>query len=553
MADVAPTSSAKRPQPAHLAAANLRRAKAKAAPPDRLSAESPAPERPESALDWMRPDYDPIYRARLYRLVHLQRTPGLMPGVIEHYKTNPAQFIIDWGTTTDPRNAEIGQPVEIPFVLFPRQVEFIEWLHARWLAREDGLCAKSRDVGASWLIVAYAVWMWLLHPESVIGIGSRKEELVDNGLDSKSLFWKCRRFIARLPGEFRPRDYAEKLNTRHMLIANPANGATIVGEAGDNIGRGARTSLYLLDEAAYFDRAEAIDAALSMTSNCKIYVSSVNGPGTVFSRKRLSGKISTIQLHWRDDPRKDQAWYDKQKATLDPTILAQEVDIDENAATSDAWIPGDLVEIAASTKPTAVTGIGGWMLGVDAAHLGSDKSVIHCRRGRLNLPQIKRTGFDGPMLAGLVVEQCRILESASNGLIRAIVIELDGPGASCYDSLKMSQYADRVFGVHTGARLDDGRNYNLRAKLWRAQRAYLEDSPVSLADEDGSIKRTMCSLRYSYKNGLLLMQDKKQYRSMFSGSPDEADASVLSHYDAIPAAHKPLNGGYRGRESGVFV
>jgi phage terminase large subunit len=37
-----------------------------------------------------------------------------------------------------------------------------------------------------------------------------------------------------------------------MKIENPELGGMIVGEAGDNIGRGNRTSIYFKDESAYY-------------------------------------------------------------------------------------------------------------------------------------------------------------------------------------------------------------------------------------------------------------------------------------------------------------
>ncbi len=39
----------------------------------------------------------------------------------------------------------------------------------------------------------------------------------------------------------------------------------------------------------------------------------------------MSGKVPVFVFDWRDDPRKDQAWYDKQRINLDPVVLAQEV------------------------------------------------------------------------------------------------------------------------------------------------------------------------------------------------------------------------------------
>lgn len=155
-------------------------------------------------FDWKAPDYTAVFQDRAERLARLRASPDLLASVKEHYRDHPADFINDWGMTFDPRNAEIGLPTTVPFLLFPKQREFVEFVRACWLAREDWLAEKSRDMGVSWLCVAIAVWMWLFHPGTVAGFGSRKEEYVDKLGDPKCLFWKARQFIDLLPVEFRP-------------------------------------------------------------------------------------------------------------------------------------------------------------------------------------------------------------------------------------------------------------------------------------------------------------------------------------------------------------
>jgi phage terminase large subunit len=52
-------------------------------------------------------------------------------------------------------------PTRLPFVLFRRQREFIEFLSACLEAQTSGLCEKARDMGATWLCAAFSVWLWL--------------------------------------------------------------------------------------------------------------------------------------------------------------------------------------------------------------------------------------------------------------------------------------------------------------------------------------------------------------------------------------------------------
>jgi hypothetical protein len=163
--------------------------------------------------------------------------------------------------------------------------------------------------------------------------------------------------------------------------------------------------------------------------------------------------------------------------------------------------------------------------------MGDDESVISRRRGLLTLPLIVRKGVDGPALAAVVEECCRELEDAG-GLIGMVSIELDGPGVSAYDSLRRGKYGDVIVGLHTGARLSDDRNYNVKARLWRVANEYLKVGGCSIA-VDPEFKSQISSYRYSYRDGLLLMEAKKDYKKRLGKSPDRADAWILTH--ATPA------------------
>lgn len=480
-------------------------------------------------FDHKNPDYQAVFEARLEVIKRIKANLGEIGPLKKYYADKPSEFINDFGCTFDPRNAEIELPAVIPFLLFDKQKQYIDWLYAHWRGRNDGLVEKSRDMGVSWLCVAFAVWMWLFHAGTVVGFGSRKQVYVDEIGDPKSLFHKIRQFIDFLPREFWPAGFDLTTHANFMKIINPENGSSIIGEAGDSIGRGARASIYFIDEAAFLERPELADAALSQTSNCRIYVSTPNGNGNPFYRKRHSGKIDVFTFNWRDDPRKDDKWYAKQLEILDPVVVAQEINIDYNASTNDSFIPGETVAAAQGFGPADVQAVGKWIIGVDAAHMGDDESVIHLRRGRLNRPQIIRRQLDGPVLAGLIIDTAD--ELAEVGGVGAIIIELDGPGVSAYDNLKSSKYGNIVIGVHTGARLSDGKNYNRKAKMWRAARDYLSSPPVSLP-RDPELLSQLSAVKYKYKDGALLMQSKVEYKKDSGGrSPDRADAFVLTFAD----------------------
>lgn len=480
-------------------------------------------------FDWRAPDYTRTYEERAERLKRLRADPALLTGVKAHYADHPADFIHDWGMTFDPRNAEIGLPTTVPFLLFPKQREFIEFVHRKWLAREDWLAEKSRDMGVSWLCVAFAAWMMLFKPGTVVGFGSRKEEYVDRLGDPKSLFWKVRQFIELLPIEFRPKGWDTKSCAPFMRIQNPENGSSIIGEAGDNIGRGNRTSIYFKDESAFYERPEVIDAALSQTSNCKGDVSTPNGAGNPFYRKRKGGRIEVFTFNWRDDPRKGEEWYAKQQRDLDPVVLAQEVDINYEASVTDAFIPGELVDAAMKNGPADVEALGPVKWGLDVARFGDDKSVLVKRRGRVVLSLQSWGKVDTMFLANEVWAQALI------ELPQQIAVDVIGLGAGVFDRLvelaesARSQGIDiQIVAVNSSVRVEDGINYNLRAQMWANGREWLKDAPVSLPN-DPTLKAELCALKYLYRNGLRLIESKDDAKKRGIKSPDHADAFMLTH------------------------
>lgn len=297
-------------------------------------------------FDWKNPDYVQVFAERIECLNRIRAEPKSLPLLKAYYREHPAQFVTDWGCTSDPRNVEIGLPVIVPFILFPRQVEWIEWVVESWRARRPGVTPKSRESGVSWVAIALSCTLCLFHEGMAIGFGSRKEEYVDKIGAPKSLFWKARKFIELLPPEFR-NGFDLKTDAPHMRIQFRATDSIISGEGGDNIGRGDRASIYFVDEAAYLEHPEIVDAALSQTTNCRIDVSTANGIGGPFHRKVVEWPAERVfRFHWREDPRKDDAWYAKQVAELDPVTLAQEVDIDFAASLEGVLIPSAWVQAA---------------------------------------------------------------------------------------------------------------------------------------------------------------------------------------------------------------
>lgn len=325
------------------------------------------------------------------------------------------RFCDKWCWTYDPRLSKPGKPAFVPFILFPRQLDMARWFDYLLAVGEDGVLAKSRDVGFTWVFAAWALHRWLFVPGHKTGFGSRKQEYVDNIGDPDAFFERVRMNLYRLPPWFLPDGLVPRVHDKFMLLLNPANGNTIRGEVGDDIGRGGRSSVYMIDEAAHLERPEKVEASTSATTNVRIWGSSANGPANLFARKWVSPEIPAtrkFRFHWSDDPRKDETWARSRRASLEEHVWASEYDIDFSASVEGLFVPSRWVEaarrlrrlLAAAGNPVtrSARGVGGLDVGG-----GKAKSVFVARHG----PLIAR-----PVAWGAP----DTIETAQNGLDEAV-------------------------------------------------------------------------------------------------------------------------------------
>lgn len=364
---------------------------------------------PLGADEWP-PNYPAVYRWRSKVLKQLISDDKVLKAAKVYYSTHPAEFIMDWMDTYDPRksptnaNPALRGEKWMPFVFFKRQKDVIDFFESCSHDQTSGLVEKCRDFGLTWLACGYSVWRWLFIKNDAIGWGSRKETLVDKPGDPDSIFEKIRLMLKRLPRIWLPAGFSWGRNSTYMKLLNPENGAIIAGEAGDNIGRGGRRSCYFLDEAAHLERPEKIEAALGDNTNVRFDISSVNGVGNVFHRRRENGVIWSPDVtsypfgfvrvfvaDWRDHPLKTQEWYDARKARYEREgmahIFAQEVDRNYAAAVSNTVIPYQWVEVSVDAHvklPWFAEALEDhkdeWYAGLDVADEGNDRNALTLRQ-----------------------------------------------------------------------------------------------------------------------------------------------------------------------------
>ncbi len=509
--------------------------------------------------DWKDPDYRPIWHYRNALLDWLRANPDEWAHLFAYYRKNPIDAIEDWVVTYDPRLASDEKNPYVPLILFPKQRELVEWIIARFRAKEEGIIEKSRDAGATWICLAVAWVLWFLFPGMKIAFGSRVERLVDKIGDPDSILEKLRIMIDRLPKEMQPRGWDKKIHAPFLKVINPENGSTITGEGGRNIGRGGRSSMYFIDEAAFLEYPDDAERALSENTDAKIWVSTPNGTGNPFYRKRFSGNFPVKTLSWRDDPRKDAEWYAKKQRTLEPETLAQEVDLDYEASAGDVVCPAKLVRASQLCRAQLAEAgllkdveLSAGVAGLDIAAGGKNKTVFIPRYDFLVGPPVTWSEDDSINIAGRARELARLTECP--------IIKYDSPGVGVGVTSALRRMPGvQAQGVNPGDRTTrkrwpDGKRakdkfLNLRAEMWWEVREALRRTYqhwLFINGEEGGVEHALEDLlllpdhsklcaelslpRYFFTTtGKIQIESKKQMAARGVASPDHADALVLTY------------------------
>ena len=469
-------------------------------------------------------------------------------------------------STYDPRRPD---PV-LPFLLFPRQEEILRAFSYCYQEKQWAVFKKSRDVGATWLGVVFMTHQWLFYPLFNGGIGSRKAELVDRADNPDCIFEKFRMLLRWLPAWMQPEGWDRE--SKIMLLKNPQNGSTIVGSGGDGIGRGGRSSFFFADEFAFVERSQRVMSALSQNTDCCILTSTVNGTNNEFYRVTTSGNYPVLQIHWKDDPRKNAwiaddgttgngwnapigaiyPWYEEQRRRFSPAIVAQEIDIDFTASVEGIYIPSQWVT-ACIDAHLRIDDIGGNALhaGLDVATEGSNKTVLIVRAGGVVQSIQEWQGTDTTQTT------FRVHDYMVNAQIELLTFDADGVGAGVAGTL--AAISDKPYWVEVfhGAGSPNDHLYwegekktskqkfaNKRAEAWgilreRIKKTYevvsgIKEHPadelISLPNDGELITQLSQPVVKYNSSGKILLESKQDLRKRGLSSPDKADALALAFY-----------------------
>jgi hypothetical protein len=380
-----------------------------------------------------------------------------------------------------------------------------------------------------------------------------------------------------LPAWMLPEGYDRRAHDKAMLLMSGPEGNTIRGEAGDQMGRGGRSTVYIIDEGAFIERAERVEASTSANSDVRIWGSSANGPGNLFHQKRFDGSMrpdQVFRLHWTDDPRKTKEWAAAKEASMLPHIWASEYEIDYSASVEGICIPAPWVASAkriaklmaernTPIEPT-VTGIGGLDVGG-----GKAKSVFVARFGPVVATPVSRGDPDTTETAlwGLDQAQACIVKRSDGTECKVRTLNFDNVGIGLGVSSTLSKAGRKglsTIGVNVGVpasdtKWPDGETSeekfgNLKAEVWMtaAERfkathemvLFIEGKPggiehppselISIPDEsagpDAAALAAQLSLPKKGRNekGKITIESKDHLAKRGIASPDHAEGLILT-------------------------
>jgi hypothetical protein len=195
----------------------------------------------------------------------------------------------------------------LPFITWDWQDKKIDEITNLMLNGGKLQIGKSREVGATWIVLGCGLNLWLWTPRNVGMLLSRKEECVDAKGDPNSLFWKLKFMLDNLP-EWAVPEYIK--TDRHL--ENLWNNSVIGGESTNvSAGKSGRVNWTLVDEFPEVPIADArmIESAISDTSACNIFLGTAVYRSHPFTQMGTQKGVKKMFFGWWLHPFKAKGLY----------------------------------------------------------------------------------------------------------------------------------------------------------------------------------------------------------------------------------------------------
>lgn len=217
---------------------------------------------------------------------------------------DPFYFIDSYCQIYDPTP---GIAAWVPFKLWREQLRALDTLHANRLT----IALKARQLGFSWLVICYALYLMIFEPAATVLMFSKR--------DNEAIELLAFRMIGvydRLPAWLRP---ATTVRNGHELRFDNGSRAMAFPTTG---GRSYTGTFVIVDEADFVPDLNNLMNAVKPTIDAGgklVLVSTIDKskPLSVFKRiyqgtRSKSNDYAGIFCSWRARPDRDEAWYEAQ-------------------------------------------------------------------------------------------------------------------------------------------------------------------------------------------------------------------------------------------------
>jgi hypothetical protein len=265
--------------------------------------------------------YAPSLKVKAAAELELRRRKRPAPALLD-YSQNTAGFIHDCVRIDNAQPEDDSVLEAIPFHLWPAQQALLSLIGNERLI----LILKARQLGISWLVCAYAVWLCLYRPSRLvlffsIGQGEANEMM----RRATAIYWRLSAELrASLPKPI-------KDNTEELRFDNGSAIQSLPSRK--SAGSSYTASLIVLDELAKNENAESLYTAVKPTidgGGSMIILSTAHGAGNLFYRlvdkaRQGLGKFLFHFIPWHARPGRDAAWYSAIAAdAIDDAHMKQE-------------------------------------------------------------------------------------------------------------------------------------------------------------------------------------------------------------------------------------
>jgi len=205
----------------------------------------------------------------------------------------------------------IGEESVGPFITYPFQEKVLlmeppigEGILWCFTNRKTAVIEKSREMGASWLLLIVQDWLCMFHPHIQSLNISRSEEAVED-YSRDCLFEKIRFMHEHIP-DWMKGDIQER--KKHFKFKRTGSETTGVASTGRS-GAGGRATVALIDEFSLIKEDVQVRRNTASIADCRFFNGTHLGVGTEFYNLTQTPEIVQIQLHWTRHPKKNTHLY----------------------------------------------------------------------------------------------------------------------------------------------------------------------------------------------------------------------------------------------------